>query len=100
MKSGRGSITDPKVCDDVQAGINNQAQDTAARNMSTVQNINTRRQQEVNRASCIWANKTGVVAPTKQTREKVVGDGDPTSPRTGRALILKTDNKNSGPRGH
>ena len=67
---------------------------------STVQNINTRRQQEVNRASCICSNKTGVVAPNKQTREKVVGDGDPTSPRTGRALILGTDNKNSGPRGY
>ena len=50
MKSGRGSETDSEVCDDVQAGVNNQAQDKAARNMSTVQNINTRRQQEVNHA--------------------------------------------------
>ena len=53
MKSGRGSITDPEVCDGVQGGHNPPAKDKAARNMSTVQNINTRRQQEVNRASCI-----------------------------------------------
>ena len=53
MKSGRGSETDSEVCDIVQAGVNNQAQDKSIRNMSTVHNINTRRQQEVNRASCI-----------------------------------------------
>ena len=53
MKSGRGSITDPEVCVGVQAGVNNQAQDKSARIMSTVQNINTRKQHEVNRASCI-----------------------------------------------
>lgn len=50
LESGRGSETDLEVCDDVQVGINNQAQDKAARNMSTVQNINTRRQHEVNHA--------------------------------------------------
>ena len=53
MKSGRGSETDSEVCDGVQGGHNPPAKDKAARVMSTVQNINTRRQQEVNRASCI-----------------------------------------------
>jgi len=40
------------------------------------------------------------MAPAKQTRGKIVGDGGPIPPRTGRALILGTDNKNSGSRGH
>ena len=44
--------------------------------------------------------KTSLWPPDKQTREKVVGEGGPIPPRTGRALILGTDNKNSGPRGH
>ena len=48
----------------------------------------------------IPTTKTKVVAPSKQTREKIVGDRVPMGPRTGRALSLGTDNKNSGPRGH
>ena len=81
-------------------GVNQPAFANRSTVCSTVQNITPRRQQEVNRASCIWANKTKVVAPSKQTRGKVVGDGGPIPPRMGRALSLGTDNKNSGPRGH
>ena len=43
MKSGRGSETDSEVVMRVQGGHNPPAKDKAARNMSTVQNINTRR---------------------------------------------------------
>ena len=98
MKSGLGSETDLEVVMRVQGGYNPPAKDKAAHNMQY--STEYKHPKATGSKSCIWANKTGVVAPNKQTTEKVMGDGDPTSPRTGRALNLETDNKNSGPRGH